>query len=162
MITQEYLKSILSYDPETGIFIWKEVNSHRIRVGDVAGSRHLAGYLTIRINSKSYLCHRLAWLYMNGVFPEKQIDHINGNRTDNIFCNLREANNSENSQNKKKHQSNNNQKLLGCCYHKAMGKYHCQLNLNGKKVVSSFHDTASDAHQAYIEAKRKYHKFNTI
>lgn len=70
MLTQEYLKECLSYDPESGIFVYKNKTHNRVKPGSIAGSKHIAGYLTIRINRKAYLCHRLAWLYVYGNFPD--------------------------------------------------------------------------------------------
>ena len=110
MITQEYLKSVLSYDPETGIFTWKyrqgligKKISWNTRYSEKqAGTIDPVGYLGIAIEYKRYYAHRLAWLYMTGELPKKYIDHLNGNKSDNRFLNLREATNSENQQNQKR------------------------------------------------------------
>ena len=89
-LTQEYLKSILDYDLDTGIFTWKINKAKRTKIGDIAGWSY-NGYREIEINDKKYKAHRLAWLYVYGEMPNKLIDHIDGNRSNNKISNLREA-----------------------------------------------------------------------
>jgi len=98
-LTQEYLKGLLHYDPDTGIFKYIRSPQYSISFGDIAGSKQLSGYLSININGKSYRLHRLAWLYMTGSFPKEQIDHINHKRDDNRWCNLREVTKKDNARN---------------------------------------------------------------
>jgi hypothetical protein len=94
-LTADELRRRLSYDQETGIFRWLLPNSNRLKAGDIAGSISY-GYLTIRINGLLYRCHRLAWLYVYGVWPSGQLDHKNLNRSDNRINNLRVATNAQN------------------------------------------------------------------
>lgn len=97
---QKFLKEILKYDLDTGIFTWVSSMGTASK-GDVAGSKTADGYKTIKIGGKTYRAHRLAFLYMLGFLPRKTIDHINGNRSDNRFSNLREAGQSANLRNSK-------------------------------------------------------------
>lgn len=98
-LTQERLKQVLDYDPETGIFRW---NSKRIggrKVGKIAGGKSPYGYHLIKIDGTKYMSHRLAWLYMYGYFPENEIDHINRIKDDNRISNLRHVSKICNSRN---------------------------------------------------------------
>lgn len=99
-LTQKRLKELVHYNPETGVFTCIKKNTRR-NVGDVLGTYSHDGYLTIEINGKCYQLHRLAFLYMTGRFPCNLTDHANGNVVDNRWCNLREANSSENNRNRK-------------------------------------------------------------
>ena len=105
MITQEYLKSILDYNLDTGIFTWKVNKSKRSNIGDVAGWSY-NGYVSIEIDNKPYKAHRLAWLYVYGEIPKNLIDHVNNNRADNRISNLRKATYQENSENYKTPKTN--------------------------------------------------------
>ena len=106
ILTQERLKEVLNYDPETGVFVWVVKPSKSIKIGNVAGSDHTTGYRHIAINRKIIKSHRLAWLYMTGAFPPDQIDHINRIRNDNRFVNLRAVTRSENQHNSGKRKNN--------------------------------------------------------
>lgn len=165
MLTQEFLKEHFHYDPESGLFtVIKLTNGNRrSKIGSVVGSNHNCGYVSIRINKKLYLAHRLAWLYMYGCFPDKQLDHINGVRTDNRICNLRNADDSLNQQNRKKAQSNNKtSNLLGVNFEKHINKFRARIQYNGKQKHLGIFDTKEEAHEAYLNAKREFHVYCTI
>jgi len=98
MINQSYLKQHLLYNPETGYFFRRNGSLGRSKSG-IAGSIEVDGYRRIKILNQRYLAHRLAWLYMTGEMPN-QIDHINGDRDDNRFINLRNTDQIENMRNK--------------------------------------------------------------
>ena len=99
-VTVEELWERLEYDPLTGIFIWtsSSLNSPKVR-GKVAGSLS-HGRIVIRIQGRSYLAHRLAWLMQTGSWPQEEIDHRNRKPADNRWVNLREATHSENQHNR--------------------------------------------------------------
>ena len=91
-LTQEYLKTILHYDSNTGVFAWKFPVSTKIRPGMLAGSINPSdGYVYVGIKRKQYAAHRLAILYMEGYLSEFRVDHINKIRTDNRYANLRQV-----------------------------------------------------------------------
>lgn len=112
-ITQEYLLSILDYDPETGNLYWKRrpIESFATSrayglwntrfANKIAGSKTMTGYISVRLKNRGYQAHILIWIMLNGDSYEGEIDHVNGNRDDNRICNLRIANDTTNAQNKK-------------------------------------------------------------
>lgn len=96
VLKPDRLRELFHYDPDTGVFTYRTRASCCTRIGDVAGSVNTEGYRHIRVYGRAYKAHRLAWLYVKGVWPVGMIDHINGDRADNRFGNLREATRSEN------------------------------------------------------------------
>lgn len=99
MITQIELKEWLTYDPITGIFRWiPRPRSSRIEYK--AGCQRRDGYVIISFKGTQYLAHRLAFLYMTGSFPEKQVDHIDRKRNNNKWDNLREVTPQQNNFNR--------------------------------------------------------------
>lgn len=98
MISHSVLKQLLSYDPLTGIFVWR-VNRSRTKAGTIAGTPGTDGYIYIVINRVHYGAHRLAWFYMTGEWPKDEIDHKNTMRKENWFENLRETTSSLNKVN---------------------------------------------------------------
>ena len=96
ILSQEKLKEVLSYDTDTGNFLWL-YDSGKAKKGEIAGHKNKSmGYILIGISNQKYLAHRLVWLYTYGKLPANTIDHINRNKHDNRLCNLREATHSEN------------------------------------------------------------------
>jgi len=87
-ITQEELKKLLSYNPDTGVFTWIKSTSKRIKVGAVAGS-DCDGSTLIVINKKKYQANRLAWLYMTGEWPAYDVKYVNGMKDDVRWSNLK-------------------------------------------------------------------------
>jgi hypothetical protein len=153
-VTQEYLKSILRYDPETGEFVWLEGLSYYAPAGTGAGWLE-QGYNNIKIKNKSYRAARLAWLYVYGMWPTKFIDHINGNRGDDRISNLREASAAENNRNRKI-RTDSKTKLKGVYFNERSGKYESKIHVNGHSMWLGSFPTAKDAHQAYYEAAQKH------
>ncbi len=160
-ITPERLRELLSYDPDTGVFTWK-VNKGREKQGNVAGCKSSHGYITIRIDSKIGYAHRIAWMYVHGKLPEYQIDHINGVRDDNRLVNLRDTTQAVNAQNLLRARSDNQIGVLGVCLDNDSKKFRANITISGKaKSLGSF-NSAEEAHQAYLSAKRKLHAGCTL
>jgi hypothetical protein len=161
MITQERLKQLFMYDENTGNFIRLVNRRGNGRSGRVAGHCNKAlGYILIGVDYGMYRAHRLAWLYVYGVWPQHDIDHINGVKTDNRIANLRDVPPVVNSQNLKKAPSTNKLGFLGVSFWQ--NKYRAVIRVEGKQKYLGSYETPELAHQAYVEAKRKYHEGCTI
>lgn len=158
-ITQDELKELLHYDPETGVFTWNITTRGKVIKGNVAGYRGTWGYICITLRYKHYRAHRLAWLYVTGRLPKHQIDHINGDRLDNRLCNLREATNTENRQNVGK-QENNISGFTGVSWDKRKSKWRATIQYNRKHIFLGYFTTPELAYEAYLKAKEQYHTFN--
>jgi hypothetical protein len=103
---------MLNYDPDAGVFTWKVSRGNRV-AGSVAGTIDNNGYCRIKFGSKLELAHRLAWLWAHGKWPQNQIDHINGNRSDNRIHNLRDVSRALNGMNRHRPNPNNRVGLIG-------------------------------------------------
>jgi hypothetical protein len=156
ILTQEHLKSVLQYDPDTGIFVWKKKVNRRVVIGSEAGCI-ANGYISIRVAGRIYRAHRLAWLYMTGNFPRKEyIDHINGVRADNKWLNLREATNSENCFNSAK-RSIGTSGFKGVSFCKERNSWEARAYVKRRKHFLGRYKTAELAYEAYKEFSRKVH-----
>lgn len=161
MISRSRLKKVLAYDPQTGIFTWKIGLSYRGKAGTVAGCLNSDGYVEIGIDRKRYYGHRLAWLYVHGVYPEKT-DHKDLNRSNNRISNLRCVSQSGNAQNVRKARSSNKLGLLGVSLHKASGLFKAQVILNRKVRYAKYFKTPQAAYVGYLGAKRRLHEMCTL
>lgn len=153
-ITQKYLKEILHYNPDTGVFTWK-VRKHRRRKNGVVGHINPFGYLTIGIDGKCYQAHRLAWFYVYGEFPRKSIDHINHDKLDSKISNLRVITQTENSRNCSISKSNKSG-ITGVHWNKKVNKWCAQIMVNYKNKFLGHFENIEDARQSRKEAEIEY------
>jgi hypothetical protein len=129
----------------------------------VAGSYSSSdGRGRINYGGKKYALHRFIWFYVYGELPDSDIDHINGNPGDNRIANLRLANTRQNMENIRKATRRSKTGLLGVCKRAADRKYAAIIQIKGKQTHLGMFDTAEDAHQAYLNAKRIHHEYCTI
>lgn len=154
ILTRDRLCELIVYDPVSGILRWKKSRAN-LKAGSVAKSR-LDGYLRIRVDGKSYMAHRLAWLYMTGEWPSGQIDHINGVRDDNRFVNLRDVETNENRRNRKKN-LNSTSGFKGVSFKRWQHQWVARIQTDGRRLHLGYFDTAEEAHVAYCTAAKKYH-----
>jgi hypothetical protein len=124
-LTAAYVREILDYNPETGVFTWQKLPKFRSdRTGKVAGCPDDRGYIRIRINNHYYRAHRLAWLIMTGESPGAlDVDHRNRNKSDNRWQNLRLATRAQNNANAPYKPGSNKHGFKGVCF-----------NGHGKKI----------------------------
>ena len=160
-INSTLLKEILNYDPDTGVFTWKKKISKKVVVGSQAGCLR-GGYVTINIMGKRYQAHRLALLYVHGGCNSKDVDHINGIRSDNRICNLRLATRSENKQNILRVQPNNKSGHTGVDWHKSTGLWRATITIMRKQKHIGLFKTKEEAAEAYKKAKKELHPFARV
>lgn len=162
MLTKERLNEVLDYDPETGNFIRKiTVNGRSAgktsgrQVGRIAGSRDGHGYTVIGIDGKKYWAARLAFLWMTGEWPSYDVDHIDGNPSNNRWINLRQATTQQNLRHKRI-QKNNKSGFKGVHKHKDAdgvwaGKWRAKIKA-GRHIHLGLFDCPVAAYLAYIVA----------
>jgi hypothetical protein len=151
-LTQERLRTLFDYNPETGIFTRIGIVNGRQQKGVAGGIDH--GYVCIGVVGKRHYAHRLAWLYVYGRWPEI-VDHINGDGADNRIANLREITISGNLENQRSGHRNSSTGLLGVSPHGS--RWRAAIRANKETTRLGVFDTPELAHQAYVAAKRKLH-----
>ena len=169
-LTQSFLKTLLDYNPTTGEIVWRPRGIELFRDAkqpaeytmarwnaNNAGKEafvtpHSSGYLTGGIMGKTYYAHRVIWELVFGEDPD-QIDHINGDKTDNRLCNLRSVTNAENQKNASL-SKNNTSGVCGVYRHSRLPKWIANIVVNGKtKYLGSFAEF-----DAAVECRRKAEK----
>ena len=147
-LTQARLKELLHYDPETGRFTWLVAPKFgSVKAGDPAGGTNSQGYLAIRLSGRLYVAHRLAYLYMTGAFPKDFVDHIDRDRTNNRWVNLRPATRSQNQANRGL-QTNNVSGVRGVSWHTARQKWRATGQVLGVAHHIGLFDCLEDAQSA--------------
>lgn len=150
MVTQALVQSIFTYCPVTGNVV-HATNKVKVKRGDRAGSVSKSGARYLRIWGKKYLEHRVIWLYVTGAWPTHEIDHVDHNRGNNRWENLRETTHAVNMQNKPRY-TNNTSGSAGVSVDKRCGKFRAYLNIHGKPRGLGYFDTYAEAVIARVSA----------
>ena len=148
----DYLRSILDYNPDSGVFRWR-VNKGTVKAGTVAGYKRPDGYIQIMVDGKNYFAHRLAWMYIHGYILENDIDHIDRDPSNNRINNLREASRQCNLRNTG-NPVNNTSGIKGIYWQKAVGKWHARIKINGKYKYLGLYDDFDKAVLARYKAEK--------
>jgi hypothetical protein len=147
------LRALVDYDPDTGEFTR----------GGKPMSTWLAGQygrIQIDIDGQLRYAARVAYAHHHGEWPRGQVDHINGDHTDNRIANLRDLTNAQNAQNRRRAKSDNSTGFLGVSYEKRHGgRYRARIMVDGSMISLGYYATAEEAHDAYIAAKRELHPY---
>jgi hypothetical protein len=170
----EVLRALLSYDPEEGSFTWKPrplglfpddrsglIWNTRF-AGKKAGCFKGTGQLVIGIFGCLTYAHRIAWAIQTGAWPSGDIDHIDGDPSNNRFANLRDVSRSVNLQNQRRAHVQNETGLLGVSPCKKSGRFYARIVVSGRQRNLGLSDTPEAAHAAYIKAKRELHAGGTL
>ena len=147
-VTREEILYYFDYDRERGVLIWKNHWNATVRfrcLGKIAGKKDKTDYISVKVNWKLYRIHRLIWFIEKGYYPE-QVDHIDGDFSNNKIENLRAVTNRENCQNYKIHRTG---KLIGCTWDKSRGNWKAQIKLEGKTKFIGRFNSEQEAHDAY-------------
>jgi len=166
-LTQERLKELLHYDPETGEFTWQVDRGLNVKAGDAAGYTGAAGYRVIGVLGKNRRAHRVAFLYMTGDWPDYQVDHKDGDRLNNRWANLRACTSAQNMQNF------SGQGMGKASATALLGAFYCPMTIKSRPYMSAisvgkvkhylgYFSSAEDAHKAYLAAKARLHTFQPV
>lgn len=164
----EMLRELMDYNPETGVFHWKKRDISMFpsaRIGNSWNAKHVGkqalivdnhGYKKGRIFGEDFMAHRIAWAIYYGEWPAEDLDHINGDRSDNRICNLRLATDSENLRNRGA-QKNNSSGYKGVHFCNRSKSWIAKLQVEKKNVYIGKFSTPEDAYAAYCMAAPKHH-----
>jgi hypothetical protein len=155
-LTQQELKHWLWYDKESGLFRWRHGRGMCLKPWTLAGTVTRQGYIEIHLGGRIYKAHRLAWLYMTGEQPSKEVDHINRDKSDNRWVNLRLATREENQWNASL-RSDSTCGVSGVTFHKASGKWKTQCRANGKRHFLGAYKTKEEAAEAVLRFRAEHH-----
>jgi hypothetical protein len=152
------LRELLTYDPASGDFRWKarpdnkQFNSHF--AGSIAGTTQSMGYRAIRVDGRSYLAHRMAFLYLRGFWPPGNVDHIDRDPANNAFKNLRSGSQSQNRGNSRR-PCNNSTGKKGVYFRRDHKDWFAQIHHGGKAIYLGIFASAEGAQRAYLKAARR-------
>lgn len=170
LMSAAQVRERLRYDGATGEFRWLKPTTQVIAVGAVAGTTDRRGRRVVTILGERYFAHRLAWLYVNGKWPENEIDHRDGNVGNNAIANLRDVTGAVNKQNRRTAGRQNKVGLLGVSRYQRRGKrggwrndcFRARIRLDGKARTIGYYATPEEAHAAYLSEKRRLHVGNML
>lgn len=156
------LLELVTYCQETGRFHWLKVRKGAPAGVECGTSKSSNGYARLGLDGRRYGAHRIAWFYVTGAWPKGDVDHIDGDRANNRFANLRAVDRSTNLENIRHARSDNRATgLLGAYRHRS-GRFTSRIRVRGQDHHLGMFDSAEEAHAAYIAAKRAMHAGNTL
>lgn len=170
----ELLRQLLRYEPETGKLFWLPRTASFFEPGkyncnrrcaawnakyagkEALAAKHGNGYLSGAVFDQRVFSHRVIWAIQTGNWPVLQIDHIDGNRANNRWNNLRQASRSENMKNVRSHKGSTS-KYLGVSWASRDRRWVARIRVNGKYVSLGSHRSEIDAAIAYDKAAAQHH-----
>ena len=155
-ITHSRLCELLRYEPDTGNLIWLVSPKHDVKAGDIAGGMNDDGYIIVKVDGRSYRAHVLAYFYMRKSWPKYQVDHIDTNRANNRWANLRSATNGQNGANKGLTRANKSG-FKGVSFDCIREKHRATIQVDHKKIHLGYFDCPYQASAAFETAAQIHH-----
>lgn len=155
LIDAERMKELFDYNPNTGVLVRRKSSGGR-KAGSATGTPNAHGHLVCSVDDSLFYVHRIAWAIHYGRYPQKGIDHINGNKQDNRIANLRLATQSENLMNACLH-SNNTSGCRGVYFNKTERRWVAEISAYGRRYILGRFKDKDKAAVAYAEAANLYH-----
>lgn len=155
-LTQAYLKTILRYDPESGLLYWVKPNPlwRSGKPGMVAGCLHKStGYWVVKIDGIDYRAHRVIWVMWYGEWPLHEVDHKDGDKINNRIANLRPATHPQNTANKRRRSKRRYPKGVDLL---PSGRFRAKICVNYKQINIGVFDSAEEASAAYLAKAQEY------
>ena len=145
------LREVLHYNPETGAFTWIEPPWNHPRMRGIPAGCSATGYIMIKVDGRAYKAHRLAWLYVHGVWPSRDLDHRDGDPLNNAIDNLRECTMAQNIANARIREG----KLLPKGVRRnASGRFSARISHRGRLITIGSFATPEAASAAYLTHAR--------
>jgi len=171
-ITADEVNQLLAYNPDTGALTWKartpdmfEDGAHSAEhtcakwngrySGKEAGNVKSSGYRKLSIFNRSFRAPRIIWLLMTGAWPKGEVDHVNLNKDDNSWSNLRQASRAQNNSNKSARPSESGIKCVR--FQKSSGNWLARISVRGQEIHLGSFDSSEAASRAYAEAAMRFH-----
>lgn len=161
--TADRVRHLFDFDAAAGLLRWRVSQSSRARIGAVAGTvNKIHGRRVVCVDGVQYLAYRVIWLWVHGVWPAAEIDHINGDFTDDRPENLRDVSTRTNAENKRHARRDKRFGASLGAYPSDGGRWRAQIVVNGKAIHLGCFATEAEAHASYLDAKRTHHVGCTI
>ncbi len=168
----ELLRQLLRYEPETGLLFWlprdqslfvlgrltREVSCKKWNLryaGQKAGFTMPGGYTQVSVFKKRLQAHRVIWAMMTGAWPVGELDHVNHDRSDNRFANLRPCDRVQNARNGRSH-SDASSSFLGVSFFTRDRRWRSQIRVSNKNLHLGYFDAEIAAARAYDAAAREH------
>jgi hypothetical protein len=150
------LRSVLDFDPASGRITWKTKYCQKIVVGAEAGVVDRYGYRIICVDGLKYFAHRIVWAFVHDAWPPSELDHRDGNPSNNSISNLRIAKRAQNLRNQGLKKTNSSGHK-GVSWNKTFNKWQARIQVDKKQIWLGLHDSLDDAAKAYERAAKEHH-----